>query len=348
MKWALLLLFFTVQTFAQNCATKNLLTEPHSPFNHIPVYDQDGNGLCYAYSASQLINYRLIKNGPAIKRVHPGWLAYQHALFYKTKTLHTGGVAQAIWVASNLKTCDYHKVASSIQSLVKSTNATEAQILNFIDSFSESYARKPKDFKSYSSIQSSLKEAANVRQCCGQKNWNALLPQLATLKNLSSLAIFASLVMPDCEWDTSFLPPMKEDSKYIAENEFSFFANLNLETAKEPVAITYCANVWTDPDFLGVNRPVNKFKSGCAAHASLVVGKKMIGNSCHYLVRNTWGTQWTNSNSKFKCMCRSLADNKLSDNCTPETHPNSKYSVDSCWLPEKALKKNTLVITKIK
>jgi|GEM_PF-7048129 len=65
---------------APTCEYRNLYDRPDNPINSIPIYDQSELGTCYAYSASQMIDYELRKNGDPLKGkpVSPIWVAFNH------------------------------------------------------------------------------------------------------------------------------------------------------------------------------------------------------------------------------------------------------------------------------
>ena len=60
------------------CQNINLYEQPDNPLHKIPIYDQDGDGSCYAYSASQLIDYYNLKKNPDHKLTSALWLAFAH------------------------------------------------------------------------------------------------------------------------------------------------------------------------------------------------------------------------------------------------------------------------------
>src|SRR5690606_35114876 len=82
------------------------------------------------------------------------------------------------------------------------------------------------------------------------------------------------------------------------------------------------------------------YAKDCGHHASLVVGKKIIGKQCHYLVRNTWGTGFNSGTKKWNCLCKDRKTGKFLDNCTASKHNNGKYTVEGCWINGKALAAN--------
>jgi hypothetical protein len=60
------------------CENVNLYEQPENPLHKIPIYDQDGDGTCYAYTAAQLIDYYNFKKNPDHKLTSALWVAFGH------------------------------------------------------------------------------------------------------------------------------------------------------------------------------------------------------------------------------------------------------------------------------
>lgn len=60
------------------CAPVNLYEKTDNPLHKIPIYDQDGDGSCYAYSSAQLIDYHNLKKNPDHKLSSALWIAFGH------------------------------------------------------------------------------------------------------------------------------------------------------------------------------------------------------------------------------------------------------------------------------
>jgi hypothetical protein len=63
---------------ARACEEVNLYNLPDSPLRKMPIYDQDGDGLCYAYTAAQLIDFHKIRENPDHTLTSAHWLAFAH------------------------------------------------------------------------------------------------------------------------------------------------------------------------------------------------------------------------------------------------------------------------------
>lgn len=61
-----------------------------------------------------------------------------------------------------------------------------------------------------------------------------------------------------------------------------------------PPAMAYCARVLFDGYAF---KPKSILSKKCRAHWSLIIGRKRIGDRCHFLVRNTWDPEGTSARS---------------------------------------------------
>ncbi len=81
---------------SESCPSVDLNAGANSPFKQIPIYDQDGVGLCYAYAAAQMVDYYRIKNGDKgyglTSPLYTSWATYYKSrTILKSDSLNTGG-----------------------------------------------------------------------------------------------------------------------------------------------------------------------------------------------------------------------------------------------------------------
>lgn len=109
------------------------------------------------------------------------------------------------------------------------------------------------------------------------------------------------------------------DSRGLSGKDiFQRVHQLLLQKNPQPVAIKMCRNLFEQGHtYVGVSG--NGFTADCQIHWPLVIGQKMIGGKCHFLVRNSFGT----------------GDTGYSPDWMPREHGN-------LWIDEDALINNTL------
>ncbi len=286
----LLMVLAPFLSLANDCSSINLITNEDSPFSKIPVYNQGKINICYAYSAAQMADYHLIKQGNSERSVHPFWVALNYAQLMKRENIQIGHPKEALEALTNFSNCDYQTVNKALSMLDTQETST-------------------------SRLMEMVKDA-----CSAPLRTKLSLPSAKRMnfRTLNSDEAYARFIMN------------------------------RLNEVDSPISIAYCSNVWKKPNFGGISfnsrgeRDV--LPKGCQYHESLVVGKKQIAGSCHFLVRNTWGTNWASTNKNWNCLCRNNKTGALADDCSFETH-REDYSVEACWLPMDQLSKNIGQVT---
>jgi hypothetical protein len=108
----------------------------------------------------------------------------------------------------------------------------------------------------------------------------------------------------------------------------------------KPVSISMCSGMLSKPSYRGLNSKngiINRDQ--CGAHEVLVTARKKIGDSCQYMVRNSWGANW--HPSKLKCACY-RKDGVYEDICSD---PSKAREYVGCWYDEKDLMPNVYKVT---
>jgi hypothetical protein len=311
----LLLFLLSFNVFADDCVSVNLVTEAESPFKKIPVYNQGALNICYAYSAAQILDWYQMKNGATKRNVHPAWAALQYALVRKKNKLEIGHPKETMESMRTSLNCDYDSVELAVKSL-GNPGESETKILTSIE---RGVYRSPSGDSAFETLKEALQ-----KHCPPERRTFVMVPEVERLNYRT----------------------LNDDSSYEK------FLTTKLVSSPSPVSISYCANVWKNPDFDGIDTNLkgdrDVVRKGCEYHESLVVGQKKMGNSCHYLVRNTWGSQWSGHNRAYSCVCKDQKSGEFLDDCRPETHANPRFSVEACWIKGADLARNIGQITFVK
>ena len=122
----LLLSFCPLALASSTCETVNLYEQATNPINQIPIWDQAQFGTCFAYSASQLVDYELRTNGDPLQGtpVSPVWTALNHkkhaSALQKLITFHDPDgleYSSISWAIKDLKkngVCKYDTVKKAL------------------------------------------------------------------------------------------------------------------------------------------------------------------------------------------------------------------------------------------
>lgn len=369
----LFLFLFSHSVFATECAPKNFITEPNSPFQKIPVYDQDGIGVCFAYAAAQMMDYYLIKNGASARNVHPIWAALAHARSVEKDTnkvlndISLGDIYKTIQATSK-ENCSYNTVENSLSTMAKKANVTDAELVSFIEIYMSNYRIMYDGKKAMSLLDNTpisieekdiltvineTKGHTNLSSCSSNATWDQLLPELRSLSVMTTPDAISSLIMPACMTSKNSINFPKVSSVFSNADEEKILEEFSnkMDMLNAPVAITYCSKFMKLPTHDGVvSRPPGhnapELTDDCEAHVSVVAGKKQVGNSCQLLIRNSWGSNFSNWTIGRKCLCKHKQTGVFLDDCTIADN-NGQYTVEGCWIEEEQIKKNSLTMLSI-
>jgi hypothetical protein len=351
-------LFFVLThgvSFAQDCSEVNLITEPNSPFNQIPVYDQSGSGMCYAYAASELMNYELMKSGEATSPVvHPFWAGISQGMMTNDDQLRGGSALESIEGILKRGNCSYESVESAIGALARTVGVTEARIIAFIDDYGRELGKSLQNGRPTPElIRAALSSAAkqNLRGCTYQ-DWTKIFFEMEKLTG-NSIEIADRLLASSCKEGSLQKLNLPKPKSFVSGDDLGMEKNImEALDQKHPSAMTFCSWVTDRPSSAGlrnVKTDQNNYRvliddspQVCGAHVAVIAGKKMINNQCQFLYYNSMGSGWNSNNRHLTCLCKKRSTGEFVDNCTAKTHGAGAFKVEACWVPAQNLVPNIL------
>jgi hypothetical protein len=258
------------------------LTAPSQPLASVPSWSQGHSNLCYAYSASSLIDaYRFEKGDKDVKHfTSPLLLAARTIEKYSRigSTLAGGKIEHAFASARDFGSCDIKVVSDKLGSY-----NTDRILLTLEDQYKKSKATagsKPKiaekviQFLESAGISSeSLPSVDEVEKnfALGQDEFVAetLLKFCGDTKNLEDLPKPTLMFRP------------RADAETLTEK-------LNqLLTSRIPVGVNFCANVATDPAHEGHMQDGEWICKNKMNHSAIIAGRRMNKGRCQYLVQDS-------------------------------------------------------------
>lgn len=329
----------------------------------MPIYSQVGTALCYAYTASDLVNYQLMSNGNNLLTVNPLWIAFNDSTRRHDGLTEGGFTADAIKKLNQKGICLEEKVQEKLASFTQSTGLTEAEFLNFLDDFfiavaNSAYKKKSKENENEDIFQSAFDEAAiNLRMYKKEKiqSIDEFQERLMAMKLLDKnvFKVFMKDLFLECHKETldrtNHFTVTGNKTRFMKNQVLSDELKTILKDARGPIAIGYCSGALTNQNYDGVSYLLTRnFKQSCLPHASSIVGSRLKNNQCQFLLRNSYGDGWGEWTKSWSCFCQNKKTAELIDECAPSTHPVADYSVLGCWLPAEHVVRNTTVATWLK
>lgn len=359
MRYFLVIFFIFSSAFAKECDDINLITAKNSPFDKIPVYDQNGSNTCYSFVTSSVVNYELLKNGEKELKVHPAWAALVSPDLSKIGALWSGKTKFSIQELLKKNNCPYEIVDKSLQEWAKKANLTSSQMLAVLDSatwkindFSKSHTVEEVKASSLNDVLNQASQSIFKKTCDYKQAWPELEEHLNALGTFSSKEVLKEIIFSGCKdaLKKVELGELKTNGLFREKENISVILSRVLKD-KNPIAISFCADSLYNHSHEGLK--MKEDKSGreldkCSGHASMIVGQKKIGEQCHFLLRNTWGTGFSKWSKQGKCLCRNNTTGEILDDCTAKDHNNGQFSVEACWLPSSTIENNTYELTYFK
>lgn len=339
----ILLLLFSAPASAGDCASVDLNSSPTSPLRKIPVEDQDGSGLCYAYVGATLANFWHIQNGgnPA-QGVSPIYLAH---LFHKdteSKEVSGGNVFGAIQSLKTSGNCpntraesllkrwsvqglNHVQVLALIESAKNLANKSASNILSLSQKLFGSSAFDSRAEENRAGCFQTFQNANQFLKSLPSFNSNQLLHDLFTsCKPLESKVHIPAPIRLTTGTDGTFNTAME-----------------NTLSEGKPAALSLCANLFNIPNFKGITSgPKRDFIRGkdCESHAVVLTGMKRFNGECRVLIRNSWGSDWRAKGRECACV---LMDGTYQETC--KDYSKAKEVV-GCWFPRDRITSNTFRI----
>lgn len=323
-----------------DCSEVDLNKGINSPFNKIPVYDQDGSSLCYSFATSQMVDYYRMKKGDKsydlTNPVYAAWATYFQKAGTGQTNLRGGFSTDVNKTLKHSGVCSNEEVKSRLSEFTKSAGVTEAEVLHFLEVVYDNYGQG--GGKNWNKVEKTLTYDSNI-SCDQQANLKRVLVKKGYL-GVPSTAILQNL-FKGCKAQPVKVPNLKEF--YLGSDLDMKKAVDGALTGDMPAEINMCSVVFNTPKARGqknINPTLGRDTEGnsnpnCGRHAVLVTGRKMIGGQCAYMIRNSWGAYWKPKGA-MTCSCRTLKG-EYKQACNK---PDEVDEYVGCWFDSKDLMAN--------
>lgn len=307
----------------------------------IPTLDQDGMGICYAFSAVQMVEYQARKNG-----IHRSFSPIDASLISKSQLPDDRFELDSGLTDSTIKHILEDGVASRscIDEVIKKhTQGTSLSSEEFLSLVEEVWvARRKKTTETQ--IKKDLKNKCD--------SYGISVDQFSSL--LKDLDIpfkrYITQMFEECDSERNQLRDLKKLNLTVTKKT----SGTNLEIVKEidrhldnksPPNLVLCAEILqskphhrglaisgTKRDFVYKNRVKD-----CGTHGVLAVARRKNNNRCEYLIRNSWGSTW--APKTLTCACKT--PKAYYPDCSKNKEPGGQKVMVGCWVKEEDLIANT-------
>jgi len=322
---------------SSQCPSYDLNAGSNSPLRKIPVYDQDGYGMCYAYTAAQLVDFYRIKAGDKSYDLtnpsYAAWLTYYKSRFLKAGSLRAGYQTEVVDALRKYGSCTNHDVTRRLSALTKHTGGSESELMTFLDIAYNNrggFFREPNDWKSVSSSMSSY-----IEMGCSQKN--ALKDELSKMELYSvSTSEVLEKMFDGCRPKKVNVPELISINQGT-DRELRGIIEGALAKGY-PTGLSMCGNALHNSQLRGLGPALisrENPKDICGPHAVLAVAQANINGECNVMIRNSWGADWYGETATT-CACITHS-NAYKSSCTRE----EAKEVVGCWFRYSDILPNT-------
>lgn len=285
------------QAVASDCKEIRL-DSPGKPMSRIPVMDQDSKSICYAYSASQMVDAWRFSHGD--KDFNHLTSPPATAIFYTSQRTDShktnvdfGWEADAIASIARNGSCDYRTIYHKFGQ--NGLNEYFDELKFHFDQFKlQSYQRSVYTLNVTKQIQCSIRKAgkgfpipmiAEITSALSQPSYIKYLEQLfkpicaKNMKQISGIPPAKRLFMKDLAAEDRIKKVQKQINSQLNSSN------------PQPMGIGYCENVLWNKNIVGINTTGEVNWNSCnVEHSSIIIGQRPTSEwGCELLVRNSHG-----------------------------------------------------------
>jgi len=389
MRYPLLLaLIFWSGSALALCKNVNLYEIKDSPLAKIPVYDQDGTGTCYAYTASQLLNYHLLKNKHATTmKVHPAWAATNYAVENFRSSTEGGFMDAAIKSLQKIPShCSYESVSKTLRDFGLSAGLSEPNVLAFLEAYAKNYVElkyKPKPLTltaidntrvymnpMYTRIKEKDKERMlaeeafrktemEMKNTCDIPGLDKLESEVINSLSNNIARILKSNFFEECKKNKLLqfsLPKLSSQNLWgkmdLNDKNLSKVLDENL-ASQTPAGISYCTGFLADKTKVFQKDVMINMRVYRRAEPGCGMHASVVVGSRKTITNSCEYLVKNTWGSRYwykhgTCYCEHKKTGKKVASCKKETHPLKDYQVLGCWIDSKQLVPNMSDITVVK
>lgn len=343
---------FSIHLLA-NCEPVSLY-EAQYPLNDMSIVNQGEIASCYAQTTAQMVEYHLRSESYDSPEVKGLWVALVHKL--KRKVHWSPGkldYSLLEWAIKDLeekKNCSIEDYNQGLNNIRSNNNISDDDLVYFLHRV---FVRYKKNLLSIKYRKNALQNAYNKvvsDKFFKNKISSSIFQQIAPMQNYKLKGFLKYLegsVFKSCQDRidlTAMIPEVISTARGFESDDMiiNVMSNILTSAKPQPIGLGYCSNIFDNPpgSLNLIKRPrllnmVMKAKK-CSAHYSVVVGQRPKGNSCQFMIRNSYGTgKWAVDRS---CLC-DFKDGSRGD-CHSESLPVGS-KVLGCWVDGKELAQNT-------
>lgn len=332
--------------------------ETHPAINDLPIINQGSLNACYAHILSTVYNLDVAKNTE--DQLHPFWVAFVHknqGLHWQPKKLDYSLLSLAWNDLRKHGTCPHSLVQNRITELKNGAPYSDSQFFYLLDHYFKTKKNLTKTDLGYHLVLLKLHRKL-IKESGGKFEIPWKLEHLYTVLNpirhqvarQSFFEWMKSSVFKNCSDNASYKPNQTLASTGRSTEKNTELSSIieSLLAKNQSVSVGYCLRMIKDPTFLKDIQPrvLKLAYLKCGAHYSTLVGSRKVGNSCEYLLRNSYGKSFW-AHESYTCYCKNTSTGENRD-CQKSEINDPNLEVLGCWVNSDKLLTNTFDISYFK
>ena len=317
---------------SSDCKPIDLNYEP--AMRNLPVGDQDGMGICYAFAASQMVEYKAKTKGinRSFSPIDASFVSKEHInenAFKLDSGLTDATINHILNEGIATRTC----IDRVIKKHTRGANITSEEFLSLL----EDVWKKKRNKESEADIKKDLKNQ------CDQIGVSVAIFD-ALLKDWKvPFKKYVSDIFKECDAERTDLKDLGLEVSFKSSGtNLEMTKHLDkLLDRKDAVNLIMCAEILQGkPHHRGLVITDRKrdfaYKNNekdCGTHGVLATARRKVNNRCEYLIRNSWGGSW--SPKGMTCACKTK--NNYYPDCSKNKEPGGNKVMVGCWLKEQDL-----------
>lgn len=326
--------------------------QTHSLINQLPINNQGAMNTCYAQALSTVYNLENARTKDEIIDRH--WLAFVHkidGLHWTPRNMDYSLLSLAWADLKKAGFCDISYVRQAIDGLKQDIKYSDDQLFYLLAQYFK--VKNVLTTKTQSGFVWTMKQLLKKlnKRSAGEFEvpWrmNDISALLSPLRKQMHKKSFFTWMEKDlfkaCIQNANTKPTgtLISTARGFEHNDMLAIVTESLLAQNKPVSVGFCSNVLKGKkDNITVTPRILKAAStNCSAHYVTLVGSRKSGQSCQYLVRNSYGTGFW-ATEDYSCHCRDK-NSGIERECFKSESSNSNLQVLGCWIDRNRLLTNT-------
>lgn len=358
MKKIIFILVTFITYSAQACENVNFY-ENHRLINELPIENQGSLNTCYAKTLSTVYNLEYAKDKDDV--IDSFWIAFTHkihGLHWQPRKLDYSLLSLAWADLKKSGYCDVAYIRPEIERLKRGVNYSKDQLFYLFAQYfkAKNLLTAKTDFGFYMTINRLMKKLPQRSEEDFEVPWKRadliaiLYPIRREAQGKDLFGWMEKHVFKSCKESAVYKPTETLISKgrNREQNDTLGIVAESLISKKRAVSFGFCGRIFKEPqrNITVTPRLLKAINTNCGAHYVTLVGSRKNGNSCQYLIRNSFGKGfWAHEDYACYCKDRTTGTNR---NCAKSESTNPNLEVLGCWIDKEKFLTNTFDISYFK